>query len=136
MIKYKKKICKSCKKEKYIFSKGMCKECSRKQYKRINKISKPKSKKLNELRSIEYPKSSECFFCGEIKPLMKVHLIRRSYSEVFYSDESNIIWGCLDCHNEFDNGRLRNINIIKLTEILKRISVMDVYYAVRLLNRF
>lgn len=40
MIKRKKKICKNCKKERYIFGKGLCTYCYRSQQKPVNKVSK------------------------------------------------------------------------------------------------
>ena len=109
MIAKKKKICKECGKETYIFSKGRCKSCS-------TKVSSPeairkkeeKTKRTKELHEFMYNwwlswKHRNCQACGiklphEFSTANVDHLLgKKKYPELAF-ELNNLFLVCLDCH--------------------------------------
>ena len=62
MIPRKKKICKSCGNEKYIFGKGLCDYCYKTKQKKIKPISESHKKTLNEYKPtrVQYWPTFDC----------------------------------------------------------------------------
>lgn len=112
MIPVKKKICKLCNKEEYIFSKGRCKMCASKDYK-IPKISPKKQKEKKEQSNIR-----DVYFTYHIEKCRKseesgvpiyepnrtniCHILpKRTYKSV-QAHFDNYIYLTLDEHTRFD----------------------------------
>ena len=107
MIKRRKKICKLCKNEEYIFSKGICIKCYKpKPIKKtqtvIKKISSNQSK-----RNQKYLKLREKYLKQE--PVCEVCRLQKS-SEIHHRkgrDGDNLfnefLAVCRDCHNKIEN---------------------------------
>ena len=128
MIRRKKKICKECKNEDYIFSKGRCKSCAQKSYGGIKSTPKPikaitaKTAKKKKERSkervpffkqqIEYiiEKGIKCEECGT--PLHGgvdevAHILSKSKHPEVETNKDNIVYLCgafseNQCHYNFD----------------------------------
>lgn len=109
-MNYKKKICKTCGKETYIFSHGNCKICASKQYKPAKKSEESLSYLMNEadrlfskyIRSKDADKSGyiKCYICGTPIPWVEAHLmhyIERGNKSLRYS-EMNCHAGCSTCN--------------------------------------
>ena len=129
MIQRKKKICKSCGNEDFIFSKGMCKFCASKNYKAPSTIIKPKKNKMD----------LDNFFIQKIEQLLRLgkseesgkkiphptranisHLFnKRNHPSVAYHPD-NYVFLTIDEHSELDNKCL-DINDFK--ELIKRFPV-------------
>lgn len=109
-MNYKKKICKTCGKETYIFSHGNCKFCASKQHK-----VQPKSEdslsflmnKADKLFSVYIRKKNadkdglvKCYICGTPIPWVEAHLmhyVKRDNKKLRYS-EQNCHAGCYTCN--------------------------------------
>ena len=118
MIKQKKKVCKVCNTEQFIFSKKMCKSCSLKSGKRLRqvsdkqlvKIEKEKLERSEMLLVFEqfYEKhiTKSCGECGksitELRTYNVHHLLeKRNYPE-FKFDTDNLMLLCGDCHSTYE----------------------------------
>ena len=126
MIQRKKKICKVCGNEDFIFSKGMCKFCASKNYKVPSPSVKPKKNKMD----------LDNFFIQKIEQLIKLgkseesgkripyptranvgHLYsKRNHPSVAYHPD-NYVFLTIDEHSELDNKCL-DVNDFK--ELTKR----------------
>ena len=129
MIQRKKKICKSCGNEDFIFSKGMCKFCASKNYKAPSTTIKPKKNKMD----------LDNFFTQKIEQLLRLgkseesgkkiphptranisHLFnKRNHPSVAYHPD-NYVFLTIDEHSELDNKCL-DVNDFK--ELNKRFPV-------------
>ena len=129
MIQRKKKICKVCGNEDFIFSKGMCKFCASKNYKAPSPSVKPKKNKMD----------LDNFFTQKIEQLLKLgksegsgkaipyptranisHLFnKRNHPSVAYHPD-NYVFLTIDEHSELDNKCL-DVNDFK--ELIKRFPV-------------
>ena len=129
MIQRKKKICKSCGNEYFIFSKGMCKFCASKNYKAPSTTIKPKKNKMD----------LDNFFIQKIEQLLRLgkseesgkkiphptranicHLFnKRNHPSVAYHPD-NYVFLTIDEHSELDNKCL-DVNDFK--ELNKRFPV-------------
>lgn len=131
MIVQKKKICKTCQTEQYIFSHGNCKQCASKNYK-VNKVSEKQAttnKLLSDIYKMMDTTEKKCFFCGcTNKPLDHVHLIRRSYSAELIIHPLNIVFGCRECHTIFDDKPNERSALNNYDKALKRIKLLDEKY--------
>lgn len=116
-MNYKKKICKTCGKETYIFSHGNCKFCASKQYKPNPKSPDSLSFIMNEadrlfsqyIRRKDADKDGfvKCYICGTPIPWVEAHLmhyVKRDNKVLRYS-EINCHAGCYTC-NMFEEGHL------------------------------
>lgn len=102
-MQQKKKICKSCSKETYIFSKGECLNCSRKRY--VSKRSEDR-KERRQFFKVGVGKSDYCVETGAyIQSLSSGNLChilpKRSYKSV-ETDVNNIIILTLEQHHKLD----------------------------------
>lgn len=138
MITPKKKICKCCGTEQYIWARGCCKQCSSKDYKKVNKISDKQAEQNKILHTIygvmDSNTNKKCFFCGSINNLTHCHLIRRSYSQKLIVHPLNIVHACLDCHNKFDDYPLERVLLNNYDKALERIKMLDEDYYNRMIN--
>ena len=80
MIQRKKKICKSCGNEDFIFSKGMCKFCASKNYKVPSPSVKPKKNKMD----------LDNFFIQKIEQLIKLGKSEESGKRIPYPTRANV----------------------------------------------
>ena len=99
------------------------KKASDKQKKINSELSRIKAKKINKLGRI-------CLFCRrKVSNVDLVHIIRQSYSEALKTDEKNVILGCRECHDTFDNGDARVLEKYPTFElVLNRMKKLDIYY--------
>lgn len=128
MIPRKKKICKSCGHERYIFAKGMCQPCQpKKKIKNGNKNARTNSDFYQSV--ILENKGRPCEECGCEIPFPSAtnvsHIITRGANDALRSDRRNHRWYCHRCHHRYEYGdRLgmrtneqnQNIKIILLNE--------------------
>jgi len=142
MIKPKKKICKECKNEDYIFSKGRCKRCAQKSYGGISSTPKPikaitaKTAKKKKERSkervpffkeqIEYIKEKgiKCEECGT--PLHGgvdevAHILSKSKHPEVETNKDNIVYLCgafsiNQCHYNFDKKDRTQMKVFNLAK--------------------
>ena len=103
------------------------KKVSAKQGKINKELSRIKSEKIKKLGRI-------CLFCRrKVGNVDLVHIIRRSYSERLKTDKKNMILGCRECHDVFDNGDARKLEKFPTFElVLNRMKKLDELYY----NRF
>lgn len=109
MIQRKKKTCKGCDKERYIFGRGLCANCYRSQQKPIKKISEKQKSVISE-----YTKVRRAFL--EKNPLCKarlsdctyiatdVHHLAGKTNREKYLNVENFMPLCRNCHQEIENG--------------------------------
>lgn len=112
MIQRKKKICRRCLKEKYIFGYGMCTECYNKENepkmrlkrskKRIKKVSKSRSKELSvyDRERIRYMNSHAfCEVCG--KRATDIHHKKGRVGKLL-TDKRYFLAVCRECHSRIE----------------------------------
>jgi 5-methylcytosine-specific restriction endonuclease McrA len=122
MIQKKKKTCKNCKTEQFIWKAGLCKSCSsilnppkKISYKsakqKIKDVEKREyaNKQFNLFYNIWAKKRHYCESCGlwlgnEPKSVFFDHLLEKSKYPEFALLEENIYICCLDCHSKKTNG--------------------------------
>jgi len=119
----KKKICKRCEKEVYIFARGLCKSCdmvvNSKKY-MIDRTAKPKKESKEKAKSVTQLKAQldkvfslyirqkyaddagnvECYTCGVVKPIKNMqnaHFWSRKYLSVRW-EEKNCRVCCAGCN--------------------------------------
>lgn len=80
MIQRKKKICKVCGNEDFIFSKGMCKFCASKNYKAPSTTIKPKKNKMD----------LDNFFIQKIEQLLRLGKSEESGKKIPHPTRANI----------------------------------------------
>lgn len=136
MIKRKKKVCKGCGEEKYLFGKGLCTECYRKTLPGIKKMSDKHRDNLKEMaktwsedkllyNSIWKYKPHVCESCGrnlgaEPRTFNFHHILpKRNYPQYRHS-EWNIMLLCLDCHSKAEVMIEHVPKVKERTEELKR----------------
>jgi hypothetical protein len=120
-IKIKKKICKTCETEQYIFSKGNCKRCAARSYAPIKKvaIAIPQITKLSngELQRWFEDRHKEmkgvCQNCGSKTEKNKstykcsiAHILPKAYFKSVATNENNFLELCFygkSCHTNLDN---------------------------------
>ena len=126
----KKKICKRCEKEVYIFARGLCKSCdmvvNSKKYMidrtKKEKTKKPKAKSISKLKTelddiyslyirhlyADSDGNIKCYTCDTIKPIKEMqngHFWSRKHLSTRWNDD-NCRPQCLSC-NFFNNGNYR-----------------------------
>ena len=138
MIKQKKKICKTCGEETYLWSKGNCRVCASKNYKKVNKISEKQNNTNKILHTIydimDARPDKKCFFCGTTNNLTHCHLIRRSYSQKLIVHPLNIVHACLDCHTNYDDKPGERKQLPNYDKALERIFMLDEEYYNKIIN--
>lgn len=109
MIKRKKKICSSCNRETYLFSKGMCRVCWGVSYqKKIKPIAKKRKAELKEYSKLRSVFLSKRKFCeaqlgGCMRIATEVHH-KQGRENKMLIDEGKWMAVCRSCHNEIENG--------------------------------
>lgn len=124
MLKQKKKICKSCQTEQFIFSRGRCKSCALKEdYKSIpkqtakNKIAKKEKSDLlkpffQKHENIIKSKGLCCENCGDrlVGSYWEcAHILSKSRYKSVMVNDNNILYLCAglggknNCHKKFDS---------------------------------
>lgn len=102
MIPRKKKICKGCGNEKYIFGKGLCDYCYKTKQKKIKPISESHKKTLNEYKPIREAYLLKHKYCeANLKRCTKVATeIHHKASKIgkLYTDDNNFLAVCRNCH--------------------------------------
>jgi len=132
MIPRKKKICKSCQKEDYIFSQGKCVRCAKNSYEKMAKVS-DKGKESIKASKIYYQvqldsnkiKNNGKVICEECNKEIKEpkgrnvsHIISAGANKALYLEPLNSFILCVSCHNrwEFEDRQAMNI----YTEAMER----------------
>ncbi|HAY3553758.1 hypothetical protein [Elizabethkingia meningoseptica] len=105
MIPRKKKICKSCETEKYLFGKGLCKPCYlRLNNKPINKISQKHKELLIEYTVIRKEFLESCNYTCQVKlngcttVATDIHHISGKHSKELYLNPKFFLSTCRSCH--------------------------------------
>ena len=108
MIQRKKKICKECGKEDYLFSKGRCGVCAKRSY---NGLKSSKPVKNNELDTffkkhlLLMQKHPFCVETNSVLNLGKFHLAhllpKRNHKSVATSDD-NVVYVSWEVHQDYD----------------------------------
>lgn len=123
MITRKKKICRECGREDYIFSKGRCKSCAMKSYSRPGR-----SDKYQQVKEAEYDAMKlawdqaadkhghcHCAECGTVlkewQPVHCAHVWGKGAAPAFRCDPRNFFMLCFRCHHKFDHGDRKNMKI-------------------------
>lgn len=108
MITRKKKICKECGQETFIFSKGRCKNCSMKDYGRIKKKPAKKDENLEQFFDKHLQLLQQKPYCIETNKLLtlgKIHIAhllpKRNHKSVATSD-NNVVYVSWEVHQDFD----------------------------------
>ena len=138
MIKQKKKVCKSCQKENFIFSKERCKSCASKEdYKSIpkqttkNKIAKKEKSDLlkpffQKHENIIKSKGLCCQNCGSklVASFWEVaHILSKSRYKSIMTEDDNILYLCAglsgenNCHKFLDDKAQNNLEILRTLPI-------------------
>lgn len=103
-MKYKKKVCKSCSQETFLFSKGLCKSCWAKNHtKPIPKISKKYKQTLKEYKPVRQKFLNSNPFCalnlkGCTKTATCIHHKKGKHSKELYLDETFWLPSCINCN--------------------------------------
>lgn len=125
MIQRKKKVCKSCGEEKYIFSHGRCQECARIEDYKPLKNSQSKNKKEKSLVLTDFFNtfvSENKAMCQETKKSLSgfsrvnvCHIFPKRKYESVMTNTNNIMIYSLEMHTIFDN-HLDKMEFDKLEE--------------------
>jgi len=119
MIPRKKKVCKECGKEDYIFSKGRCKPCASKSYKKPGLSNKAKAKidlDTNFYKEIWGERFHYCEEChkdlgDKWERYMFSHILSKGSNPAFRHDKDNINILCLECHQQWEFGDKKSMSI-------------------------
>ena len=103
MIQRKKKICKGCGNEKYIFGKGLCSFCYSKTKKKIKQISEHHKKTLDEYRPkrkafLENRPMCELKLKGCMRVAECIHHMKSKHGKKMYLDENFWMASCIICN--------------------------------------
>ena len=102
MIPRKKKICKGCGNEKYIFGKGLCDYCYKSKQKKIKPISESHKKTLNEYKPIRESYLLEHKYCeAKLKGCKRIATeLHHKAGKIgkLYTDDNNFLAVCRNCH--------------------------------------
>ena len=103
MIPRKKKICKSCGNEKYIFGKGLCDYCYKTKQKKIKPISESHKKTLDEYRPkrkafLENRPMCELKLKGCMRVAECIHHMKSKHGKKMYLDENFWMASCIICN--------------------------------------
>jgi hypothetical protein len=98
----------------------------------INRCSDKKRLILQNQKQIKSKISRLCIFCG-MDACDPVHIIRQSDSIALQDDPANIVPGCRECHNTFDNGDVTTLK--NLDKVLLLMSLLDYQYYLRFCDK-
>jgi hypothetical protein len=134
MIQRKKKICKGCDTEQYLFSKGYCQRCApKKQIKKQNKNAK-RNQDFYELALLE-SKGKACEECGCDIPFPSAtnvsHIVTKGSNSFVRSHSLNYFYLCHGCHFTYDFGDRASMRIYDEALRRKQIIIKEYYDKVR-----
>lgn len=97
-----------------------------------------RNRRVAQIKRDLYSESVKCYFCNATREIIymdTVHLIRRSHAKGLIDCKENIVLGCRDCHDIFDNkfSKWEKLNQGNLITALLRIKGMDELYFNRLI---
>ncbi len=126
MIERKKKICKTCGNEDFIFGHGNCKKCYNKAYIQKTKV-KLESKLNKDNKFFEYVWKTKPHYCqecgkelGEMKKWYMHHILPKSKYPYWRHDERNILMLCYQHHNEIESAiSAPKLKVFALAESIK-----------------
>lgn len=134
-MKRTKRLCKECKTEQFIFSKGRCRGCAIKTYPTLNRnpIKRRYKKKTVNGRGEFFRRHinkiprycEECMGLNEGGVQNVCHILPKSvYPEVELLD-SNIMYYCQDCHIKFDSSPYDRHLFKSFSKVLDRFSKIE-----------
>ena len=129
MIQRKKKICKGCDTEQYLFSKGYCQRCApKKQIKKQNKNAKRNQDFYNKaLLESEGKKCEECDCEIPFPSATNVsHIVTKGSNSFVRSHPLNYFYLCHGCHFTYDHGDRTSMRIYD--EALRRKQIITREY--------
>ena len=134
MIQRKKKICKGCDTEQYLFSKGYCQRCApKKQIKKQNKNAK-RNQDFYELALLE-SKGKRCEECDCDIPFPSAtnisHIVTKGSNSFVRSHPLNYFYLCHGCHFTYDFCDRASMRIYDEALRRKQIIIKEYYDKVR-----
>ena len=134
MIQRKKKICKGCETEQYLFSKGYCQRCApKKQIKKSNKNAKRNSD-FYEM-ALSESKERVCENCDCQIPFPSAtnvsHIVTKGSNSFVRSHPLNYFYLCLGCHHVYDFGDRISMRIYPESLRRKQIIIREYYDQIR-----
>ncbi len=136
MIQRKKKICKGCDTEQYLFSKGYCQRCApKKQIKKQNKNAKRNQDFYNKaLLESEGKKCEECDCEIPFPSATNVsHIVTKGSNSFVRSHPLNYFYLCHGCHFNYDHGDRTSMRIYD--EALRRKQIITREYYDEVLSK-
>ena len=126
MLPRKKKICKECGKQDYIFSKGRCKYCASKSYKKPGPSKNAKEKIdldtafYKELWSERFHHCEECGkdLGSKWERYMFSHILSKGSQPKLRHNKDNVNILCLECHQRWEFGNKKSMKIYPANEII------------------
>jgi len=124
MIPRKKKTCKECGNEDYIWSKGRCKPCASKSYKKPGPSKNVKEKIDLDTKFYEEIWSERPHYCEECdkslgnnwERYMFSHILSKGSQPKLRHVKSNINILCLECHQKWEFGDKKSMDIYPVNE--------------------
>jgi uncharacterized protein with PIN domain len=136
MIQRKKKICKGCDTEQYLFSKGYCQRCApKKQIKKQNKNAKRNQDFYNKaLLESEGKRCEECDCEIPFPSATNVsHIVTKGSNSFVRSHPLNYFYLCHGCHFNYDHGDRASMRIYD--EALRRKQIITREYYDEVLSK-
>jgi hypothetical protein len=126
MIPRKKKTCKECSQEEYIFSKGRCKRCASKSYKKPGPSKNVKEKidlDTSFYKEIWSERPHYCEECdkdlgGKWERYMFSHILSKGSQPRLRHNKENVNILCLECHQSWEFGDKKAMRIYPSNEIM------------------
>lgn len=130
MIQRKKKICKGCNTEQYLFSKGYCQRCApKKQIKKTNKNAK-RNQDFYDKALLE-SEGKDCENCGCPIPFPSAtnvsHIVTKGSNSFLRSHPLNYFYLCHSCHFTYDHGDRASMRIYDEAVRRKQIMTREYY---------
>ncbi len=131
MIPRKKKTCKECSREEYIFSKGRCKRCASKSYKKPGPSKNVKEKIDLDTAFYKEMWSEKAHYCeecdkdlgGKWERYMFSHILSKGSQPKLRHNKDNVNILCLECHQRWEFGDKKSMKIYpaneKMIQLLK-----------------
>jgi hypothetical protein len=124
MIERKKKTCKECGNEDYIWSKGRCKPCASKSYKKLGPSNNVKEKIDTDTRFYDEVWSERPHYCDECEKYlgnkweryMFSHILSKGSQPKLRHVKANINILCFDCHHKWEFGDKKSMEIYPVNE--------------------
>lgn len=126
MIPRKKKTCKECSQEEYIFSKGRCKRCASKSYKKPGPSKNVKEKIDLDTAFYKEIWSERMHYCEECdkdlgskwERYMFSHILSKGSQPKLRHNKDNVNILCLECHQRWEFGDKKAMRIYPGNEIM------------------